>query len=232
MNVILKRVVQLAMAFATVPMLACGPGRGGMVPMTVMFAEPPRAAPLAMPDAQASPGAPRIHVALPPNSSQQVELQELRGVELRPMSIQGPDGGVRGMTAWSIGRPVCGPPCGRIVDGRHGQEFYFAGPGVSESAHFTLTRETGDLFFTVRPGHAAAEKAGTALTGLGAAGVVVSTAILIAASTGALRAPTQRDPAVVVGVSSAVLGAGLALLLAGRTTFTVRREAATRQNTE
>jgi hypothetical protein len=64
------------------------------------------------------------------------------------------------------GAATCPAPCGRLVDGRGGVEFFFAGPKVPESARFTLGQATGDLSALVRPGQSRVRNTGYVLVGI------------------------------------------------------------------
>src|SRR5690348_9754879 len=101
-------------------------------PEVVMLPKPPSAGPVVQ-----GPGAPRVHVELPAgNSLEGIELRELAGWKLTPYSHQSAGVTATGARSEAIGRPVCAPPCGLVIDGRGGQEFYFAGPGIRKSDHF------------------------------------------------------------------------------------------------
>src|SRR5256885_11585556 len=57
-------------------------------------------------------------------------------------SIQGRSGSASGTISVPVARRWCVAPCDREVNGRLDQEFFFTGPEVSDSAHFTLAGET------------------------------------------------------------------------------------------
>ena len=47
---------------------------------------------------------------------------------------------------------VCQAPCSRVVDGRAGQRFYFAGDEIPASPSFALVEKSGDVVATVHKG--------------------------------------------------------------------------------
>jgi len=151
-----------------------------------------------------------------------VELHQHVGWDLRRRSVQGPQGGMTGTAVSVVGQRVCAAPCDLIVDGQGGQTFFFAGEGISESEPFSLAGESGELFYKVKQGSSSAHRASFPLMGLGGAGVLVG-AVVMGIGAGR-RGDTLKHGGVVFGVSSALVGLGIGLLFAGRTTFTVSHQ--------
>ena len=151
------------LALASVLLVAgCAAGRGGGAPVRVMLPQPPSPEPV-LP----GPGTPRVHVTVEPTSAlRAVELHQLVGLDLIPYSIHGRYGSASGTIETVVGRRVCAPPCEVVVDGRRGQEFFFTGPGISESSRFRLGREAGDVSFIVKPGRSTVQAVGVSLTGV------------------------------------------------------------------
>jgi hypothetical protein len=192
-----------------------------------------------VPEVAPGPGAPRVHVTVAPGSAPGVELRQLLGWEVIDYNIQAPSGsangampaaaGDSGAKTVAVGRRVCEPPCDRAVDGRRGEEYYFAGPGVTESSHFTLAGESGDVSFTVRPGRSSVARAGVVLAALGGITAAVGTTVTLLFAAGGDysggSSPTggTLGPPIAMGVGAAVLGAGIALVLMGKTTYTRTR---------
>lgn len=203
------------LAFALAPLLAaCGGNRT----QVVTFPPQPSVAPT-----EPGPGTPAVHIEGTNGASVEgVELRELVGVELTPYSAQAPGFAATGYRTNAVGHRVCTAPCAAVVDGRGGREFYFAGKGISESRRFTLAGESGALRFAVSPGNESSANAGIPITGVGGAAVVVGGFVL------GFGLYTKSDDAPKAGAGLLVGGgvalcAGLALLLSGRTTFTITR---------
>src|SRR6185369_3602615 len=77
----------------------------------------------------------------------------------------------------SISEIVCRTPCDTEIDGRNGQEFFFAGKGITPSGRFQIFERSGDLNAVVKPGSASAFTGGFLALGLGA-GVATAGAAL------------------------------------------------------
>jgi hypothetical protein len=121
---------------------------------------------------------------------------------------------------------VCQAPCGRAVDGRAGQRFYFAGDEIPPSPAFALVEKSGDVLATVHKGNFALLATGRAL---------LAPAILHLVA-GAVLAPfmaLERDPGTALdlqygtgatlGVGTALLVTSVVMLIEGRTRFRFSR---------
>lgn len=161
-------------------------------------------------------GAPRVHIEGAGQSG--VELREIIGWEVRPYNRQTPGVVVVGERADPISRRACAAPCLDIIDGRRGQEFFFGGPGLSDSEVFTLSQDSGTVRYQVSPGNARSKQWGMPLAGLGASGFLVGGVVALIGAAGARD--YSGTGGVMMAVSGAMLVSGVALLLNGRTTFT------------
>ncbi len=113
-------------------------------------------------------------------------------------------------------RPIdCQSPCDKVIDGRAGQAFYFAGDEIPQSARFHLTEKSGDVTARVSPGNRGVRTAGAWLIGLGITGVTAGAITLpigMAMNSGA--APGQSSSTVPMA-GGVTLGIGAAMLLSG-----------------
>ncbi|WP_437504286.1 hypothetical protein [Sorangium sp. So ce1099] len=50
---------------------------------------------------------------------------------------------------------ICKAPCGKLVNASMGQEYFFSGPGITDSSRFRLIHRRGDVTIEVRPGSSA-----------------------------------------------------------------------------
>jgi hypothetical protein len=172
----------------------------GVVPDGMLPAAPPLPPPL-VPEL----GAPRIHI----EASSPVTLHEAT------VTLDG----------WR--RPIeCQSPCDKIVDGRSGRAFFFAGDEIPESTRFLLSEKSGDVAVRVSPGNASARTAGTAMLATGIIGASVGAVLLpIGLAMNASRASTpppgpglgaletHASPLPLAG--GIMLGAGAALVVTG-----------------
>lgn len=124
-------------------------------------------------------------------------------------------------------RSVCRAPCGKVIDGSAGLPMYFGGERLMPSRAFYLKDLEGDYVARVRPGRVGMFSAGLGVTGLGYAGTLTG-GLLVGITRGETRA-----------IGGAVLGAGLALLVAGivmivqsRTRYTLQRRTGARVASE
>jgi hypothetical protein len=121
---------------------------------------------------------------------------------------------------------VCQAPCSRVVDGRAGQRFYFAGDEIPPSPSFALAEKNGDVLAAVHKGNFALLTTGRAL-------VTPAVLHLIA---GAVLVPflaLERDPGTALdlqyatgatlGVGAALLVTSVVMLVEGRTSFRFNR---------
>jgi hypothetical protein len=117
---------------------------------------------------------------------------------------------------------VCQAPCARIVDGRAGQRFYFAGDEIPASISFSLVEKNGDVL-------AAVHKGSFALLGTGRALMAPAVLHLVA---GAVLVPfmaLERDAetaldlryatVATLAAGAALLVTSIVLLIEGRTRF-------------
>jgi hypothetical protein len=108
---------------------------------------------------------------------------------------------------------VCTSPCDQVVDAR-GQTFIVAAPKVWPSPEFTLDDYADSVAVRVRPGRRGVRLAGFATTVIGA--LLVPTGILLLA-TADDRTSQVAAGAASLAVAGASLGAGITLLVLGRT---------------
>jgi hypothetical protein len=197
-----KRLMALSMWIALLPTTAhaqsaAAPPTTTQWPWPLSIWQPPSPPPVSSP----ALGAPRIHV----RSSFPVTLHEVSSTFTGPFD-----------------QIECQTPCDRIVDGRSGQVFYFAGDEIPESTRFRLTEKNGDVTATVKAGNIDMRKAGTAL-GI-AGGALTAMAAMVMPISAAVRDPDKSSDVLygggaALGVGLAALTTGIILSLAGRTTY-------------
>jgi len=68
---------------------------------------------------------------------------------------------------------ICRAPCGAVVDGRLGEQFYFGGLNVIESDRFQLINYAGDVEATVKEGNHTMHSVGGSMLVIGILGAVV-----------------------------------------------------------
>lgn len=157
------------------------------------------------------PGAPRIHIE---TTSPEVLLFRVPSPEER-----------RGLgpAYRPYGVPICRAPCDVVVDGRAGHSFLFGGADVTASERFRISRESGDVTFSVEPGSRSRRQTGAALAGIGGGllgvglGVWFWAFILGHQDVTVLPngKPTPYKPGGVEIAGFAVMGTGLAALAGG-----------------
>ncbi|AUX38764.1 uncharacterized protein SOCE26_001420 [Sorangium cellulosum] len=170
-------------------------------------APPPAAAPApppaAPPDLPAAPkrGAPRVHIATddPAVSLHQVTMT---------IGVVGAGGSAYGV----VSRPICQAPCDRVVDGTAGQQFFFAGEGITPSSPFRLSDKAGDVSIAVDAGSAGKRFGGIMLSSVGAAGVVGGGMLLLLDGLGPKGSQESSFLPTLGGVA---LGAGAVMLVPG-----------------
>lgn len=121
---------------------------------------------------------------------------------------------------------VCQAPCGRVIDGRAGQRFYFAGDEIPASPSFALAEKSGDVLAEVHQGNYGVLATGHAL---------MAPAVLHLVA-GAVLAPfltLTRDPSTAsdlqyatgatLGVGAALLVTSIVMIVEGRTRFRFER---------
>lgn len=170
-------------------------------------------------EAQPELGMPRLHIEL--TRPADLKLYEVTS-EMSAMSFH------TGPMKFTASRPVCGAPCGQIIDGRRGQSFFFNGDGVIKSQKFTLSGRSGDIVARVKPGRAALRVGGVAVMILGGIGLGTSGFLFLTADRGLtsyddMGRPLPRPepsylPATAVLISGAVVAVGgLVMVLLSRT---------------
>lgn len=188
--------------------------------------------PIALPPSAAAPsqpvkGAPRIHVDADRPGVRLMRIDAL---------ISSPEG-EPGMMV----RSVCTAPCGQIVDGRRGQTFFFAAPGMVPSPGFRVSRLGGDYAAHVDGGSSTARTVGYLIGAFGGAGVIGGVIMLGVGSAagGSISsegrvAPKEESlllPAggITLGVGAAMVVTSIALVATNHTRLVL--EPATRTST-
>jgi hypothetical protein len=118
--------------------------------------------PTALPQPEPQPeqpqsGAPRLHLDV--HGGKTVRLYEI-GSEI---SANGTYGSMYGIQY----RVVCESPCGRVIDGTRGQDFFLGRDTMTASRRFTLAQHSGDVTLDVKPGSKALRLTGSIFVGLG-----------------------------------------------------------------
>jgi hypothetical protein len=172
-----------------------------------------------------APGAPRVRIeANRPN----VEIVRVEpGVPMVNSS--------GGTTAGVVVRPVCKAPCGEVVDGRDGSQFYFAAPGMVSSKTFALADQSGDVTARIKGGSTGRRYAGLGMT-IGGSAAALTGGVFLAAGAGMSADPTEADNgdrlvtmgAISLGIGGALLVPGIILLTTNRTSFEIVPATATR----
>ncbi len=154
-----------------------------------------------------SDGAPRVHIQT-----------EWPGLGLHEVVTSIAVVGYGGAAYGQISRPVCMAPCDRVIDGRAGQLFFFAGEGATPSSRFHLAGRGPEVAVEVQPGSLGKRFGGWLMTGFGAAAVVTSvTLFILGSSSTSLEGDTfvsKTNSGMMIG-GGVLLGAGAGLLAGG-----------------
>lgn len=171
------------------------------------------------------PGTPRVHLQLePPDSTlPEVELREVAGWEEKAFRTEGPMATMSGTRLVPGSQGICPIPCGAIIDGRGDREFFFGGPGIRPSSHFTLASEGGDVLIKVRPSSGVQWRAGETLTVVGAPLALFGTILLTATLADNPDSPAVPVTTVFLGTSAALLTAGIVMMATGGTKYSLQR---------
>jgi len=117
---------------------------------------------------------------------------------------------------------VCQAPCSRVVDGRAGQRFYFAGDEIPASPSFALVEKSGDVVATVHKGSFGMLTTGHALMAPAILHLVAG-AVLAPFMTLSRDADTAADlqyaTAATLATGAAMLVTSIVLLVEGKTRF-------------
>lgn len=131
-------------------------------------------------------------------------------------------------TTGTVVRPVCKAPCGEVVDGRDGSQFYFAAPGMVSSRTFGLADKEGDVTARIKGGSAGRRYAGLAMT-IGGGAASLTGGVFLASGAAMSADPEEASNgkrlvtmgAVTLGVGTALLVPGIVLLSTNRTSFEI-----------
>jgi hypothetical protein len=183
----------------TIPPPPPAPPPFALSPTGSVLTYPP--APAVAPPVPGELGAPRLHI----DSSTPVTLHETLETDLGRI------------------RPIdCQSPCDKVIDGRSGQVFFFAGDEIPQSSRFHVTEKSGDVTVRVSPGSFGVRKAGGVLIGLGITAAVAGSVLLPigmavnagnADSAAQMHSPASSSPLIPAG--AATLGVGGAMLVTG-----------------
>jgi len=78
-----------------------------------------------------------------------------------------------GNTGLLVEELICRTPCGAVIDGRKGEEFYFGGKDYIASDPFQIMDRSGNLEATVEEGNHLAHTLGGGFMALGIVGVIL-----------------------------------------------------------
>jgi hypothetical protein len=117
---------------------------------------------------------------------------------------------------------ICQAPCAQIVDGRAGQQFYFAGDEIPATPCFPLAEKSGDVVATVHKGNFALLTTGHALMApailnIVAGGVLAPFMALERDANTALN--LQYAMGATIGVGAALLVTSVVMIVEGKTRF-------------
>jgi hypothetical protein len=104
-----------------------------------------------------------------------------------------------GNTGLLVEELICRVPCGAVIDGRKGEQFYFAGQGVIPSAPFQIIERSGEVEATVEPGNRAAWLVGVLALTVGLIGALTGGVLLLAGDGSALPMAAGGTAAAVGG---------------------------------
>lgn len=202
-----------------------------LVCVTVAITSPARAepdakdAPLVPPTSSSTP--PEEQPALPPGmvkvhidtDDPKVQLHRYRGSSVGLVVVP-----VNAIVISDYSNVVCRAPCDRVVDGRDGEEYFFAGSGLSSSGRFQLYDRTGTLEAKVNPGSNTLRWVGIGAALAGIAPVLGGAGMLAIGSDIKDDFPDEGSRwktigAVAIGVGTAMIIGGIVLWLSGRTTY-------------
>lgn len=120
-----------------------------------------------------------------------------------------------GSTGLLVEELICRTPCGAVIDGRKGEEFYFGGKDYLASDPFQIIDHSGNLEATVKEGSYVAYSLGSGFLVIGILGIVLGG---IFATTGEVKWGL-----IGAGASAALtLGAWVLYTKAGKTTVEFR----------
>jgi hypothetical protein len=159
----------------------------------------------------AKQGAPRLFIE---SNYEGVELRHIK----ESISVVTSQGSVTGM----ITRSACGAPCGRVIDGTDGSQFYFVGPGMVRSPSFSLIDKSGDITARVRGGSSAKRIGGIVGVSLGGAVLLGALGFFLFVSIQPSGGDTETASFVVMGVGAAGVGLGTYMLMTSGTTVELR----------
>ncbi|UQA62621.1 hypothetical protein [Polyangium aurulentum] len=146
-------------------------------------------------------GAPRLFI------ESNYEGVELRHIE-RTLSVVTS----RGMATGVMVRTACAAPCGRVIDGTDGSQFFFSAPGMVGSSAFSLSDKSGDVTARVRGGSAGKRLGGFLGVAIGGAAILGGLSMLLVSSIVPSGDDYQVPSFVVLGVGAAGVGVGAYLL--------------------
>ncbi|HEY2518453.1 MAG TPA: hypothetical protein VGI39_46610 [Polyangiaceae bacterium] len=224
---------------------AAAPAPAPVLPAPVVAPAPPPP-PAPPPEPLLGPGMPRVHIQ---TENPQVQLHRYMGTAITGYhtTTTYTGHGTISSTApvsTTLSEVICRVPCDTIVDGRNGDEFFFAGKGVTPSPKFQLFNQSGDLTAAVQPGSKGARVGGLVSLLLGGvAAVTGGTLMIIGANTSSTTSSFESPSGsmygnysttssssgqglttageVALGVGAAAIIAGIILLTNSKTTYTI-----------
>ena len=190
---------------------------------STVAAPPPPAPPAAPPSPPNAPagadltptelGLARIHIM---TDDPQVQLHHYLG--MAPAGyVTSRHGGVTPVLG-TVSEVVCRTPCGEVIDGRKGDEFYFAGKGITPSAPFQVFDKQGDFTAEVHPG-SVGKRVGGLFSVIGGGGLAAVGMMTLGLGAISEDQSFTTIGGVALGVGAVVLVAGIVMLVSSKTTY-------------
>ena len=152
-------------------------------------------------------GMPRVHIE---GNYEDIEIKRVDAM----ISVVSSRGSATGMVSHS----VCTSPCDEIIDGRHGDKFFFMAPGMVGSSGFSLANQKGNIVAKVHGGSFGQRLGSFVLLSVGIVGALTGVTFLALSDT-RLGTDYTTTGGVMLGVGAVAITGGVLLFLNSSTTF-------------